>query len=174
MAWIPFPLLSAKKMPVCVLVLSCVWLFVTPWTIARQTPLLNRFPRQKYWGGLPFPSPGNLSTPGTEPTSPTLAGDFFTIESPEKPLVQFSCSVVSDSFWLHGLQHARPPCPSPTPRDYSSSCPLSRWCHPTISSSVIPFSSCPQFFPTSGSFPMSQLFASGDQSIGVSASASVL
>ena len=74
----------------------------------------------------------------------------------------------------HGLQHARPPCPSPTPGVYSNSCPLSRWCHPTISSSVIPFSSCPQSFLASGSFPMSQLFAWGGQSIGVSASTSVL
>ena len=88
--------------------------------------------------------------------------------------VQFSHSVVSDSLWLHGLQHASPPCPSLTPRVYPNSCPLSQWCHPTISSSVIPFSSCLQSFPTSGSFPMSQLFASGSQSIGVSASTSVL
>ena len=89
-------------------------------------------------------------------------------------VVQFSHSVVSDSLRLHELQHTRPPCPSPTPRVYSNSCPLNRWCHPTISSSVIPFSSCPQSFPASGSFPMSQLFASGGQSIGVSASTSVL
>ena len=89
-------------------------------------------------------------------------------------LVQFSCSVVSDSLWAHGLQHARPPCSSPTPTVYSNSCPLSRWCHSTISSSVIPFSSCLQSFQASGSFQMSQFFASGGQSIGVSASASVL
>ena len=88
--------------------------------------------------------------------------------------VQFSRSVVSDSLRPHGLQHTRPPCPSPTPRVYSDSCPSSRWCHPTISSSVIPFSSLLQSFPASGSFPMSQLFASGGQSIGVSASTSVL
>ena len=88
--------------------------------------------------------------------------------------VQFSCSVVSDSLWPHESQHARPPCPSPTPGVYSNSCPSSRWCHPAISSSVIPFSSCPQSLPASWSFPMSQLFASGSQSIGVSASASGL
>ena len=88
--------------------------------------------------------------------------------------VQFSRSVTSDSLQPHGLQHARPPCPSPTPGVYSNSCPLSQWCHPTISSSVVPFSSHPQSFPASGSFQMSQLFASGGQSIGVSASASVL
>ena len=87
---------------------------------------------------------------------------------------QFRCSVVSDSLRPQGLQHARPPCPSPTPRVYPNSCPLSRWCHPTISSSVIPFSSFLQSFPTSGCFPMSQFFASAGQSIGVSASASVL
>ena len=88
--------------------------------------------------------------------------------------MQFSHSVVSDSLWPHGLQHARPPCPSPTPGAYPNSHPLSRWCHPTISSSVVPFSSCLQSFPASWSFPMSQLFASGGQSIGVSASTSVL
>ena len=88
--------------------------------------------------------------------------------------VQFSHSVVSDSLWPHGLQHARPPCPSPVPRVYSNSCSLSWWYHPTISSSVVPFSSCPQSFPASWSFPMSQLFTSGGQSIGVSATASVL
>ena len=87
--------------------------------------------------------------------------------------VQFSCSVVSDSLWPHGLQHARPPFPSPTPRVYSNSCPLSRWCHPTVSSSVIPFSWL-QSFPTSRSFQMSQFFTSGGQNIGVSASPSVL
>ena len=88
--------------------------------------------------------------------------------------LQFSRSIMSSSLQTHGLQHARPPCPLPMLRIYSNSCPLSRWCHPTISSSVIPFSSCLQSFPASGSFPMSQLFASGGQNIGVSASASVL
>ena len=88
--------------------------------------------------------------------------------------VHVSRSVVSDSLWHCGLQHARLPCPSPTHRVYSNSCPSSQWCHPTISSSVIPFFSCPQSSPASGSFQMSQLFASGGQSIGVSTSASVL
>ena len=86
--------------------------------------------------------------------------------------LQFSCSVVSDSLRPHGPQHTRPPCPSPTPRVYSNSCPLSQWYHPTISSSVVPFS-CPQSFPASGSFKMSQFFASSGQSTGVSASTSV-
>ena len=87
---------------------------------------------------------------------------------------QFSHLVVSASLRPYGLQHARPPCPSPTPGVYSDSCPLSWWCHPTISSSVVPFSSCPQSFPASGSFPVSQLFASGGRSTGVSSSASFL
>ena len=88
--------------------------------------------------------------------------------------VQFCHSVLSDSLQPHELQHARPPCPSPTPRVYPNSCPSSWWCHPAISSSVVPFSSCPQSFPASGSFPISQLFTWGGQNIGVSASASVL
>ena len=86
----------------------------------------------------------------------------------------FSCSVMSDSLWPHGLQHARLSCLSSTPRACSNSCPLSWWCHATISSSVVPFSPCLQSFPVSGSFPMSQLFASGGQSIGAWASTSVL
>ena len=93
---------------------------------------------------------------------------------PRLSSVQFSCSVVSNSLRPHESQHARPPCPSPTPGVHPNSCPLSRWCHPAISSSVIPFFSCPQSFPASGPFQMSQLFASGGQNIGVSASASVL
>ena len=88
--------------------------------------------------------------------------------------VQFNSVKFSCSLWPHGLQHARPPCPSPTPGVYSNSHPLSRWCHPIISSSVIPFSFHPQSFWASGSFPMSQFFTSGGQSIRVSASASVL
>ena len=119
-----------------------------------------------------------------------ITGRFFTIwatrEAPESLMedfkkenaglssVQLSHSVVSNSLQPHGLHHARPPCPSPTPRVYSNSRPLSRWCHPTILSSVIPFSSRLQSFPASGSFQMSQLFASGGQSTGVSASTSVL
>ena len=92
----------------------------------------------------------------------------------QKDSVHFSLSVMSDSLRPHGLQHARPPCPSPTPGVHPNSCTMSQWFHPTISSSVIPFSSYPQSFSSSGSFPMSQLFASGGQSIGVSASTSVL
>ena len=88
--------------------------------------------------------------------------------------VQFSHSIVSDSLWPHESQHARPPCPSPTPGVHSNSCPSSRWCHPAISSSVVSFFSCPQSLPASESFPMSQLLAWSGQSIGVSASTSVL
>jgi len=88
-------------------------------------------------------------------------------------LVQFSCSVVSDSLQPHRPQHNKLPCPSPTPRVYSNSCPLNRWCHPTISSSIVPFFSCLQSFPASGSFQMNQFFASGGQRIVVSTSASV-
>ena len=88
--------------------------------------------------------------------------------------VQFSCSIVSDSLQPQELKHARPPCLSPTPEVHPNSCPSSWWCHPAISSSVVPFSSCPQSLPASESFPMSQLFSWGGQSIGVSTSASVL
>ena len=106
-----------------------------------------------------------------------MFGDYGHIHMRCLPLavsVQFSRSVVSDSLQPHGRQHARPSCPSPAPRVYSNSCPLSRWCYPTTSSSVIPFSSHLQSFPVSGSFQMSQFFTSSGQSIGVSASASVL
>ena len=97
--------------------------------------------------------------------------DFIDIYRALHPSsVQFSRWVVSDSLWTHESQHASPPCPTPTPGVHPNSCPLSQWCHLTISSSVIPFSSCPQSFPASGSFQMSQLFASGGQS---SSSASV-
>ena len=101
---------------------------------------------------------------------------FSDIEKPGShyPQVQFSCSVVSYSLRPHEPQHTRPPCPSPTPGVHPNPCPLSWWCHPTISSSVVPFSSHPQSFPASGSFQMSKLVTSGGQSIGVSASTSVL
>ena len=94
------------------------------------------------------------------------SSDFSLFNSIQFSSVQFSHSVMSDSLWPHEMQHSRPPCPSPTPGVHPKPCPSYRWCHPTISSSVIPFSSCPQSFPASGSFPMSQLLASGGQSIG--------
>ena len=112
------------------------------------------------WSGLPFPAWG-FPTRG-----PNLRLPYLLHCS-----VQFSRSVVSDSLQPHGLQHIRLPCPSPTPGVYSNSCPLSQWCHPTIFFSVVPFSSCLQSFPASGSF---HFFASGGQSIGVSTSASIL
>ena len=99
--------------------------------------------------------------------------DKHVIRCPISAVTQVSCSVVSDSLRPRESQHARPPCPSPTPGVHSNSCPSSRWCHPAISSSVVPFSSHLQSFPASGSFPMCQFFTSGGQSIGVSASTSV-
>ena len=100
--------------------------------------------------------------------NPLATGNFLVA------LLSFNLSVVSDSLRPHGLQHARSPCPSPSPGSCSNSCPLNQWCHPTFASSVIPFSSCLQFFPASGSFLMSWLFTSGSQSLGASVSASVL
>ena len=102
------------------------------------------------------------------------SGSIWVQNYPLHVEVQFSCSFVSDSLWSYGVQHARTPCASPTPEACSDSCPSSWWCHPTILSSVVPFSSRLQSFPASESFPMSWFFASGGQSIGVSASASVL
>ena len=109
----------------------------------------------------------------TKPPS-RAAFNWELFEASGLSTTQFSHSVVSSSLRPHGLRHTRPSCPPPTPRVYSNSCPLSWWCHQTISSSVVPFSSCLHSFPASGSFPVNQLFASGGQSIGVSASASVL
>ena len=148
--------------------LSRVRVFSTPWTAARQASLSIAN------------SQSLLKLMSIESVMPSIhlilccplllpPSIFPSISS-----VQFSRSVVSDSLQPHEPQHARPPCPSPTPGVHTNPCPLSRWCHPTISFSVVPFSSCPQSFPASGSFQMSQLFALGGQSIGVSASASVL
>ena len=121
--------------------------------------------------------PGRLQPMGSQRVGhdwATLIRSIYSYWWIDYHSVQFSLSVASDSLQPHELQHARPPCPSPTPGVYPNSCPSSRWCHPAISSSVIPFSSCPQSLPASGSFQMSQLFTSGGQSIGVSAWASVL
>ena len=146
----------------------CVQLFATLWTIVGQAPLSTGFSRQEYWSGLPCPSPGDLPDPGIEPTSLTssaLAVRPFTTSTTWEALViayeyillqirsdQISHSVVSDSLRPHESQHARPPWPSPTPRVHSDSCPSSQWCHPAISSSVVPFSSCPQSLPASRVF----------------------
>ena len=107
--------------------LSHVRLFATPWTVAYQAPPSMGFSRQEYWSGLPFPSPGDRPDPGIEPGSPALQADALTSEPPGKP---------------NGLQDARLSCPSPTPGACSNSCPSGQWCHPIISSSVVPFSSC--------------------------------
>ena len=121
---------------------------------------------------------GCLVPPTLHPSGLKMKGKFIESSllflSPFHLSVQFSRSVMSDSLRPHELQHARPPCPSPTPGVHPNSCPLSWWCHPTISSSVVPFSSCLQSLPASESFPMSQLFAWGGQNIGVSALSSFL
>ena len=188
--------------------LSPVWLFMIPQTVACQAPLSLEFFRQEYWGGSPCSSLGDFPDPGIEPRSPALQEMSLRFELPGGSLlleflgvccpfnphfwytpcschlmypylreytcqiyqfipfnnhsccachlalrdmpVQFSRSIMSDSLRPYGLQHARPPCPSPTPRVYSNSCPSSRWCHPTISFFVIPFSSHLQSFPASG------------------------
>ena len=155
---------------------------LTPWAAGpggrHSKYLLNK------WKGICFPwkLPGNISEVDKRPLvhilpqishfSSQKTKNYLTFSLPSHIILflLFSCSVVSNSLWPHGLQHARLPCPSPTPGVCSNSCPLSQWCHPTISSSVIPLSSYPQSFPASGSFPMSWLFASGGQSIGASAS----
>ena len=152
-------ILYQLKSVICMCVFIRVQLFTIPWNVAFQPPLSMGFSMQKYWSGLPFPTPKSVIL-------------VYKMTNVSMLHYQFSHPVVSDSLWPHGLQHARPPCSSPPPRVYSNSCPLSRWCHSTISSSVMPFSSCLQSFPESVSFPVSQNFTSGSQSIGASASAS--
>ena len=160
------------------------------WTVACQAHLSMEFSRKEYWSRLPCPPSRDIPNPDIEPLSPELAHGLFAIsytweaqgvsKDILKPCsllsvsVQFSCSVMSDSLWPHESQHARPPSPSPIPGVHSDSRPSSQWCHPAISSSVIPFSSCPQSLPASESFPMSQLITWGGQSTGVSALASLL
>ena len=127
-----------------------------------------KFSRQEHWSGKPLPTLEDLPDPGVEPMSPALAGGFFTTSATwEFPVfaVLFSCSVMSNSLLPHGLQPARLPCPLLSPGVCSISCPLSRWCHQTISSSVNPVSSCPLSFPELGSFPVIRLFTSGSQTI---------
>ena len=123
------------------------------------------------WDDAPF---SFLTLPVKWPSSLSSLQFITLINGDKHRSVQLSCSVVSDSLRPHGLQHTRLPCPSSTPGVHSNWCPLSQWCHPAISASVVPFSSCPQSFPASESFPMSQLFAWGGQSIGISALASFL
>ena len=164
--------------------------------VAQLCPTLSdpmdEFSRTEYWNGA-FPFSKGSSQPRDQTQVSSTAGGFFTNWATREALclkenfkckmtqanktfssVQFSHSVLSNSLWPHGLQHARLPCSSPTLGVYSNWCPLCWWCHPTISSSVIPFSSHLQSFLASGSFPISRFFASGGQSFGVSALASVL
>ena len=152
-----------------VLVARLCQLFVTPWTVAHvlQAPVSMEFSRQEYSVGCHFLLQGIFLTQGSN-----LSLLHWQMDSLPLIQLQFSYSVVSDSLRPHGLQHARLPYPLPTPGACSNSCPSSWWCHPTILSSVVPFSSCLQSFPASGSFPMSQFFTLGGQSIGVSASTS--
>ena len=153
---------------------------------AHQAPLSTGFSWQEYWSGLPFPPPGDPPSPGVVPHLLRLLQEDSSLLSHQEWLLMiqngyqsyllllFSCWVMSDSLWPPKSQLSRFPCLSLSPGVCSDSCPLSQWCHLTILFSVIPFSSCPQSFPASGSFPISQLFASGGQSIGTSASAPAL
>ena len=152
--------------------LSCVQLFVTPWTVAYQAPLSMGFSRQEYCSGLPSPSPGDLLNPAIKPTFPAWQADSLPLGNPL--LFLFKQPVMSDSLWPHVLQHTRPPCPSPSPRVCPSSHSLPQSCHPAILSSEAFFSFCPQSFPASGTFAMSHLFASDDKNTGASAQVLVL
>ena len=129
--------------------LSPVQLCATPRTIAHQVPLSMGISTQEFWSGLTFPSPRDIPDPRIKPYLLHISL-FYVWELWE--VVQFSHSVDFDSLRPHGVQHTRLPCPSPTPRAYSNSCPSSQGCHPTISSTVVPFSSCLQSFLASGSF----------------------
>ena len=142
---------NAWKWKVKVKSLSRVQLLATPWTAAYQAPPSIGFSRQEYWSGLPLPSPNKVSV------------QFSSVAQ--------SCPTLCDPM---NRSTPRPPCPSPTPGVHPDSCPSSQWCHPAISSFVVPFSSCPQFLPASESFPRSQLFSWGGQSTGVSGLASFL
>ena len=137
-----------------------VQLFVIPWTVAHQSPLSMGFSMPEYWSGYHFLLQGVIQGSNLHCLWLLHCRWIPSRLSHKFSSVQFSCSVVSDSLWLHGMQHVRAPCPSPTPWVYPNSCPLNQWYHPTISSSVIPFSSCLQSIPASESFPMSQFFTS--------------
>ena len=145
-----------------------------PQTIACQTPLSMGLSRQEYWSGCHFLLQGIFLIQGLNLGLLHWRQILYHLSHQGRCLVQFRHSVMSNSLQPHGLQHTRLPCPSPSPGACSNWSPLSQWYHPTILFSVVPFSSCFQSFPESGSFPTSQLFASGGQSIGVSASKSVL
>ena len=142
------------------------WMFFRRFLVCSQT-----------WNPLPYVFVIDCFPLAPQPYLPpekSVCRSRAIVRTGHRTTVQFSCSVISDSLWPQGLQHARLPCPSPAPGAYPNSYPLHWWCHPTISSSVVPFSSCLQSFPASGSFPVSQFFSSGGQRIGALASASVL
>ena len=143
-----------------------------PYSVILRSPALNEWDGEPLWHFAQRPSKNWLNRITMLAILRTDRKVLMCIH--QRRSVQFSCSVVSNCLWPHRLQHSRLPCPSPTPRVYSNSCPLSWWYHPTISSSLVPFSSCLQSFSASGYFPMSQFFASSGQSIGVSASTSAL
>ena len=163
--------------------LTRVRLFVTPWIAAHQASLsiTNHLSLLKFMSIESVMPSSHLILccpllclqcfPASEsfPMSRLFASGGQSVRASALASVQFSCSLVSDSLWPHESQHTRPACPSPTPRVHSDPCPSSQWCHPAISSSVVPFSSCPQSLPASESLPMSQLFTWGGQSTGVSA-----
>ena len=181
--WVAISFSNAWKWKVKAKSHSPVRLFMTPWTAAYQAPPSMGFSRKEYWSGVPLPSPHLTAQLSSKSTYLFLAKNI-SVSVPSWSLraqkaihrigkkkkkailsyimyasVQFSHSVMSDSLWPHESQHARPHCPSTTPRVHSDSGLSSQWCHPAISSSVFPFSSCPQSLPASESFPMSQLFA---------------
>ena len=139
--------------------LSHVWLFANPWTIPTRILCLWDYPSKNIWADCHFLLQGIFLNQELHPHLhyKWILYNWATREASESDIssVHFSHSVVSDFLGPHELQHARPPCPSPTPRVHWNSCPLSRWCQPAISSSVVPFSSCPQSLPASGAFPMS-------------------
>ena len=158
-------------MCVCLVAQSYLTLW-TPWTKAHQAPLFMGILQARMLEWVAMLSSRGSSQPRDWTQVSCIAGRFFTLWGTSS--IQFNCSVVSDSLRPHESQHARPPCPSPSPRVHSNSRPSSPWCHPAISSWVVPFSFCPQSLPASESFPISQLFAWGGQSTGVSTLASFL
>ena len=168
--WIIFMCPSHSTLYTNLNIVSCCFSFSVSSSTLHHSATLKATPGAAHWNLVDAEDSVSLALAGKQPIkSRVLTGSCNRGRSDH-----ISCSVVSNSLRSHESQHARPPCPSPTPRVHSDSCPSSQWCHLAISSSVVPFSSCPQSLPASESFPMSQLFAWGDQSTGVSALASFL